>query len=218
MIMLSSGTGCRQIRTANQARLVFVRDSGPRNINAFPSADGRIELEFFEVIGRRRSVRAYSPKPVEEEKLTKIFQAANMAPSAGNLQAYQVYAMHDLTKRKALAHAAFDQDFIIEAPVCLVFCADPARSATKFGERGRELYSIQDATIAGTYAMLAATDQGLATVWIGEFDEDEVRGVVGAESLRPVAMFPVGYPAEEPKAPERRAIEEIFRGDFPHTD
>ena len=121
-------------------------------------------------------------------------------------------------KKEALARAAFDQTFIIDAPVCLVFCADPARSATKYAERGTELYSIQDATIAGTYAMLAAVDMGLATVWVGAFDEEKVRKVVGVDSVRPVAMFAVGYPAEEPEPTPRRAIEEIFRGDFPQTD
>jgi len=121
-------------------------------------------LEFFEVIGRRRSVRAYSAKPVEEEKLKRIFEAATLAPSAGNLQAYQVHVFRKQDKKEALARAAFDQTFMIEAPVCLVFCADPARSASKYGERGAELYCVQDATIAGTFAMLAAADMGLATV------------------------------------------------------
>jgi len=121
-------------------------------------------------------------------------------------------------KREALAKAAFDQTFLAEAPVCLVFCADPARSAARYGSRGANLYSVQDATIAGCFAMLAATDLGLATVWVGAFDEEEVRKVVGVESLRPVAMFALGYAAEEPEPSTRRRIEDIFRGDFPHTD
>lgn len=175
-------------------------------------------MEFFEVISRRRSVRAYSNRPIEEEKLKRIFDAANLAPSAGNLQAYQVYVFRKAEKKEALARAAFDQTFITEAPVCLVFCSDPSRSAEKYGDRGTELYSIQDATIAGTYAMLAAVDMGLATVWVGAFEEEEVRKVVGVEGIRPVAMFAVGYPAEEPEPTPRRAIEEIFRGDFPQTD
>lgn len=141
-----------------------------------------------------------------------------MAPSAGNLQAYQVHVIRKLDRKEALARAAFDQTFMIQAPVCLVFCADAARSAAKYGEHGAELYSVQDATIAGTYAMLAAVDMGLATVWVGAFDEEKVRNVVGVESIRPVAMFAIGYPAEEPEPTSRRAIEEIFRGDFPQTD
>ena len=141
-----------------------------------------------------------------------------MAPSAGNLQAYRVHIFRNQEKRDALAKAAFDQKYVSEAPVCLVFCADPSRSAPKYGERGSELYSVQDATIAGTYAMLAAVDLGLATVWVGAFDEEQVKEVVGENSLRPVAMFALGYPAEEPEVTSRRAIEDIFRGDFPQTD
>jgi nitroreductase len=178
----------------------------------------RLTLEFFEVLSRRRSVRAYSSKPVEEDKLIRVFEAANMAPSAGNLQAYQVFVYRKEEKRKALARAAFNQAFVAQAPVCLVFCADSRRSAKKYAERGSSLYSVQDATIAGTYAMLAAANLGLATVWVGDFDEDKVREVVGDRNLRPVVMFAMGYAAEEPQPSERRDIEEIFRGDFPQTD
>jgi nitroreductase len=173
-------------------------------------------LEFFTVLQRRRSIRSYKSQPVEEEKLRRIFEAANLAPSAGNLQAYHVYAFRDKAKRQALAQAANGQTFVEEAPICLVFCTDPSRSAEKYGDRGRELYSVQDATIAGTFAMLAAVDRGLSTVWVGDFNEEAVRKVAGAPG-RPVVMFSLGYAAEEPK-PSRRAIEEIFSGDFPQTD
>jgi len=175
-------------------------------------------MEFVEVLTQRRSVRSYKPQPVEESKLKRIFAVVNMAPSAGNLQAYQVQVVRDQAKRRALAKAAYDQGFIAEAPVCLVFCADPDRSASRYDKRGSELYSVQDATIAGTFAMLAAVDLGLATVWVGEFDEEKVQQILGIESIRPVAMFSLGYAAEVPPASPRRAIEEIFQGDFPHTD
>ena len=175
-------------------------------------------MEFVEVLTKRRSVRSYKPQPVEESKLKRIFQAANMAPSAGNLQAYKVQVVRDQAKRKALAKAAHDQGFIAEAPVCLVFCADPNRSAARYDKRGSELYSVQDATIAGAFAMLAAVDVGLATVWVGDFDEKKVQQVLEDEATRPVAMFSLGYAAELPAPSPRRAIEEIFQGDFPQTD
>ncbi|MGA8905683.1 MAG: nitroreductase family protein [Candidatus Bathyarchaeia archaeon] len=175
-------------------------------------------MEFVEVLTQRRSVRAYKPQPVEESKLQRIFQVVNMAPSAGNLQAYKVFVVRDQAKRDALAKAAHDQGFIAQAPVCLVFCADPERSAAKYGKRGKELYSIQDATIAGAFAVLAAVDLGLATVWVGDFDEGKVQQVLGVKSVRPVAMFSLGYAAEQPEPSPRRALEEIFQGDFPQTD
>jgi nitroreductase len=175
-------------------------------------------LQFFDIISQRRSIRSYSTKPVEESKLKQIFQAANLAPSAGNLQAYLVHVFSKKDKKDALARAAYNQDYISEAPVCLVFSADPSRAAAQYGDRGASLYSVQDATIAGTFAMLAAVDLGLATVWVGAFDESQVQEIVGDKSVRPVAMFALGYPAEQPEPTSRRAIEEIFRGDFPHTD
>jgi nitroreductase len=175
-------------------------------------------MEFFEVLRNRRSVRSYKSQAVGEEKLKRVFEAANMAPSAGNLQAYQVRVVRDEAKRKALARAAHDQGYIAEAPVCLVFFADAGRSAEKYGKRGAELYSVQDATIAGTFAMLAAVDVGLATVWVGDFDEKKVQQILETKTLRPVAMFSLGYAGEQPSPSPRRAIEEIFSGDYPQTD
>jgi nitroreductase len=175
-------------------------------------------LEFVEVLTRRRSVRAYKPQVVEEDKLKRVFEAANLAPSAGNLQAYKVQVVRNQKKRDELAKAAHGQGFIAQAPVCLVFCADPDRSTAKYGKRGRELYSVQDATIAGAFAMLAAVDLDLSTVWVGDFDEKKVQQILGLKSARPVAMFSLGYAAEQPEASPRRAIEEIFQGDFPQTD
>jgi len=175
-------------------------------------------MEFFEVLSQRRSIRSYKSQPIEEEKLKRVFEAANIAPSAGNLQAYQVRVVRDEAKRKALARAAHDQGYIAEAPVCLVFFADTERSAEKYGKRGAELYSVQDATIAGTFAMLAAVDVGLATVWVGDFEEKEVQQILETKTLRPVAMFSLGYAGEQPSPSPRRAIEEIFSGDYPQTD
>ncbi|HUK27661.1 MAG TPA: nitroreductase family protein [Candidatus Acidoferrales bacterium] len=175
-------------------------------------------MEFFTVLRERRSVRSYKSQAVEEEKLRKIFEAANMAPSAGNIQAYQVRVVRDEAKRRELARAAHNQGYIAEAPVCLVFFADAQRSTEKYGKRGAELYSVQDATIAGSFAMLAAVDLGLATVWIGDFDEKKVQQILQTQDLRPVVIFSLGYAAEQPSPSTRRAIEEIFSGDYPQTD
>jgi nitroreductase len=175
-------------------------------------------MDFNEVLTQRRSVRSYKSRPVEDSKLRRIFEAANTAPSAGNLQAYQVRLVREQAKKTALAAATYGQGFIADAPVCLIFCADPDRSAAKYGERGSELYSVQDATIAATFAMLTAVNLGLATVWVGDFDEKKVQQVLDVKSIRPVAIFSLGYAAEQPQPSPRRAVEEIFQGDFPQTD
>ena len=166
-------------------------------------------MELAELIRARRSVRAFESRHVEEHKLDCILEAANLAPSAGNLQAYEIYKVTSPHPRAALARAA-DQSFIAQAPVILVFFANTGRSARKYGSRGRELYALQDATIAATHAVLAAADQGLGTVWIGAFDPAKVTAAVGAPpDWIPMAILPIGYAAETPAASSRRPMDEL---------
>lgn len=112
--------------------------------------------------------------------------------------------------RAALAAAAWGQDFLKAAPVVLVFCTHPALCEWRYRERGARLYSLQDATIACTYAMLAVVDLGLASVWVGAFQDDAVWKVIGSPAGRkPVAMLPVGYAAEAPQPASRRSLKEL---------
>ncbi len=167
-------------------------------------------MDFFEVVQSRRSVRAYEPRAIEPENWKAILDAINIAPSAGNLQAYEVFEVRQRSHRLALARAALEQYFIAEAPVALVFCAHPARSAGRYGRRGTALYCVQDATIACAYAQLAATAQGLASVWVGAFDDNAVRRAIGVGAdLLPVAILPIGYPAETPQKTHRRPISDL---------
>ena len=132
--------------------------------------------DFFETVRHRHSVRCYqSDMPVEKEKLHAILETACSAPSAGDLQAYKIIVVSNPEKRQALANAAEGQSFISAAPVCLVFCADPQRSATQYGERGQKLYAVQDTTIAAAYAQLAVVAAGMGSTWVGYFDELAIR-------------------------------------------
>jgi nitroreductase len=95
--------------------------------------------------------------------------------------------------------------------VALVFCAHPALSQVRYAERGETLYALQDATIACTFAMLAATAVGLSSVWVGSFDEAAVSQTIELpDSQRPVAILPIGYAAEEPRLRDRRPLNEII--------
>lgn len=178
-------------------------------------------MDFFEVTKKRRSVRAFKPKHVETEKIEKLLEVANSAPSAGDLQAYEIVVVRDPRGRSVLMRACHDQEFVGEAPLSLVFVATPTRSARKYGQRGTELYCLQDATIACAYAQLTATVLGLASTWVGAFDDDAVRECVGAGAdLRPVAVLPVGYPNERPEARPRRDIRDLAHDEqlgHPHT-
>jgi nitroreductase len=167
-------------------------------------------MDFFDVVNQRRSIRAYISKPVEPEKLQQILQAVNKAPSAGNLQAYEVYLVCDDKLKTSLVTAAGDQEFLAQAPIVLVFCAHANRSAMRYMERGVDLYCVQDATIACTFAMLAATALGLSTVWVGAFDENQVQRIISApQAHRPVAMLPIGYAAESPRIRSRRSLSDL---------
>jgi nitroreductase len=167
-------------------------------------------MDFFDVVNERHSIRAYQSQAVEPEKLQELLQAINRAPSAGNLQAYEVYLVTDTDRKSALWKSAYDQEFLMQAPLILVFCAHAARSAARYQKRGVELYCVQDATIACTFAMLAAAALGLSTVWVGAFEETAVRETIGApQEHRPVAMLPIGYAAETPRNRPRRKLDDL---------
>ncbi len=167
-------------------------------------------MDFFEVVETRQSIRAFQDSPIEPEKLRQILDTINRAPSAGNLQGYEVYLVTNRAALECLARATSGQDFIAQAALALVFCAHPARSAQRYGQRGTTLYCVQDATIACAYAQLAVTALGLACVWVGAFNEDAVRAAIGVgHDLRPVSFLPIGYAAETPERRSRRTLVEL---------
>lgn len=111
--------------------------------------------------------------------------------------------------KKSLAEAAVDQDFIEKAPVCIVVCAEPERSMARYGERGASLYCLQDTAAAVQNILLTATAYGLGSCWVGAFDEQKVNTTLGLSShYKPVAIIPIGYPAEEPEIIPRRSVDE----------
>ena len=152
-------------------------------------------MDFFTVLDNRYSVREFSSAEISEEDENCILNAVNTAPSAGNLQAYGILSVRDQKVKKQITYAAFGQKFINQAPLVLVFYADLPRSASKYKERGEKLYAIQDATIAATFAHLAAGALGLGSVWVGAFDPV----ILSKELLLlshqiPVTILPIGHP------------------------
>lgn len=115
------------------------------------------------------------------------------------------------TKRN-LSLAAYNQKNVAEASVVIVVCADEALAQERYGERGRTLYCIQDTAAAVQNILLAAYALGLGTCWVGAFIEDQVRKAINAPvNMRPVALIPVGYPAEPAAARSRRPLGKIMR-------
>lgn len=168
-------------------------------------------MDFFEVIKRRRSIRAFKPEIPPEERLSAILEAVRIAPSAGNLQAFKIKVVKDPLVRRALAKASFGQSFVAAAPWVLAFMGDREASRRKYGSRGAELYALQDATIACMHAHLAATALGLGSVWVGAFSPTEVAAALGLPpGLVPVALLPIGLPAEDPQPTPRKPLEELL--------
>ncbi len=155
----------------------------------------------------RKSIEKHTGK--KEGKLAKILETARSAPSAGNLQAYDIMLIKDNKTKTALVEASFGQKFIAEAPVVLAIFANK-KHADYYKERGHNLYCVNDASIAAAYIQLAATALGLATVWVGKFDDDKVSMILNApDYTKPIAIIPVGYPNEAPRKTKRRNMDDL---------
>jgi len=170
-------------------------------------------MELIDAITRRRSVRDFTEKEVDTDTLIKILNYANLAPSAGNLQARDFIIVKDKDIRYALSEAALGQHFVAEAPANIVVCANLKR-ISPYGSRGRNLYCIQDTAAATDHILLLALEYGLSTCWVGAFSESEVSEILDLPSyIRPVAIVPIGYPRSIPKSPPRRDIKEMIHFD-----
>jgi len=167
-------------------------------------------LDVFEAIKSRRSVRAFTNEPISDAEVEKLIDAARWAPSAGNIQPWEFGVVRDPEIKRGLSEAALNQAFIEEAPVVIVVCANVWRSGQGYGSRGVNLYCLQDTGAATQNMLLAAQAMGLATCWVGAFQEEEARKVLSIPTgVRPVAIIPVGHAAEKPRVRSRRPLSEI---------
>jgi nitroreductase len=167
-------------------------------------------MEFREVIAKRRSVRHFNTRiEVTDDEVRTLLEAATTAPTAGNIQPWRFYVLRSPGSRERLAQA-IGQPWATAAPLVIVVCVDPRPCAARYGERGERLYAIQDSAAAVHGILLAAVDLGLASCWVGAFDDDAVREAIGApRPLVPVAVLPVGRSAEAAGKPSRRPLEEV---------
>ena len=149
-------------------------------------------MDCMDVVALRKSVRGYADKPVEEEKLSKVLEAARLAPSWANKQCCRYVVVKDKAKIQELA-GGFN-GWLKQAPVIIVACADPKDSGTHDSMN----YYLVDVGISMQQLILAATNLELGTCWIGAFDEAKVKKVLQVpENIKVVAMTPLGYPADK---------------------
>jgi nitroreductase len=170
-------------------------------------------MDIVDCIEGRTSIRVFASDPVDESIVVEALRLANLAPSAGNLQARDFVVVRDVATKRALMEAAFRQDFVRSAPVVVVFCANLERIA-HYGERGRDLYCLQDVAAAIENMMLYLRSKGLGSVWVGSFDERKVSAALGLPStVRPVAIVPLGHPGEPGVRRKRLPLESIVHRD-----
>lgn len=178
-------------------------------------------MDTLEAIKSRRSVRKFSDQPVEPEKLQTVLEAVQAAPSWSNMQCWRLVVVKSAATKATISDLSYVESFfatrgyktnpaqkgLADAPVVIVVCAIPEKS----GEMEGQPYYMTDVGIAAENLMLAAHAVGLATVFVGVFDEEKIGDLLEIPpGVRIVGLFPLGYPLTEPKAgPPRKALEEI---------
>ncbi len=167
-------------------------------------------MAVLDAITSRRSIRDYENKDIPETMMENLMDALRLAPSAGNLQSRRFYFVFNPGVRSRLARAALNQNFIAKAPLVVVACLDQ-RIAARYGDRGVNLYAVQDVSASIMNMMLVAQELGLGTVWVGAFNEFEVFETLEMpDHLRPIALVPVGYPSRKPGPTPRLSNEELI--------
>jgi len=158
--------------------------------------DRRIEsLDVFEAIRKRKSVRSYSPKPLPEEALVKVLDAARLAPSAGNIQPWHFIIVRDEDKRARIAGGCRYGRFLAESRVVIVACGNKRASPS--------WYAVETA-MALEHSVLAATALGMGTCWIGRFNQEDIRKMLRLpEKFEVVALISLGYPGKKLDIPAK---------------
>ena len=161
--------------------------------------------DVFDAMRESDSVRSFKPEHIPEATISRILEAACWAPSAGNLQPWYFYVVTNEALKGKIAAVCPGQDQVAEAPVLVVVLADPAKSNDLYGERGAQLYCIQDTAAAAQNILLAATGLGIDSCWVGAFDEPEVQRLIEAPPrLRAVALICLGYGDEQQRHNKER--------------
>ena len=167
-------------------------------------------METLEAIRTRRSVRCFDARIKEAGRglLEKVLDAGRMAPSAGNLQSQEFIIVRDDAVKKEVGRACFGQDFVSKAPVIVVVCGNKRKSEGGYGTRGRDFYALADACASAQNMLLAAHDLGLASCWVGAFDDAALCKALSIpkNDVVPIAVLPMGFPAEHPEMPRRKPL------------
>ena len=165
-------------------------------------------MEFSELIVKRYSVRAYRKDPVEQDKLNRILEAARMAPTACNLQPFQIIVVHTAGLENELLRV-YSREWFVQAPLVICVCGMPHTAWVR--KDGRNYFET-DAAIAMDHLILAAANEGLGSCWIAAFDAIAAREILKIrDGIEPLFFTPLGYAADLPPAKSRKPISVLVR-------
>lgn len=168
-------------------------------------------MNFQALINARYSVRAYKPEPVPPEKLDRILEAARLAPTAANRQAFRIVVIPTKGREKELSRI-YPREWFVQAPILLAVVAVPSEGWVRKHD-GWNAAEV-DATIVMTHIVLAAAEEGLGTCWVAAFDPAAARDVLGLPAeVIPSAFAPLGYAADTAAPKRRRLLADLVRRD-----
>ncbi len=168
-------------------------------------------MEFLELAKQRYSVRAYKSDPVEDDKLKQMLEAARLAPTSHNRQPFQLIIAHTAGREEELSRI-YSPPWFVQAPIIICICGISETASVR--RDGRSSCDV-DVAIAMDHLILAATDLGLGTCWIGAFDPAAAREIMRLPNeAEPVALTPLGYPDDQPKEKKRKTIDELVRYEY----
>ncbi len=166
-------------------------------------------MQFQELIQKRYSVRAYRPDPIEDDKLQIVLEAARIAPTAANRQPFQLIVAHT-TGRQEDFRKVYHREWFVQAPLVICACSVSAQGWVRGSDQKN--YTDVDVTIAMDHLILAAADLGLGTCWIADFNILQARRVFCLpETVEPLVLTPLGYPADQPRPKDRRPLSALVR-------
>lgn len=169
-------------------------------------------MDAIEAILTRSSTRSFTTQALSDDQIETLLKVMVAAPSAGNMQPWRIMVVKDSEVKSKLVSGALGQSFIAKAPVVFVICRVPDESSRRYGDRGRNFYSIQDTAAMAENLLVAANAMGLGGCWIGAFQDEEVaRAIDCPDGVYPVAIIPIGYPKGTPRKPSRRSLKDIVR-------
>jgi len=174
-------------------------------------------MEFLELVKRRQSVRSYSEKAVEREKIERCLEAAQLSPSASNSQPWYFIVVDEPELRRSVANETFGKlisfnHFTLKAPVLVVVITEKSSKKAQIGELLKNMeYNINDVGIATAHFCLQAAEEGLGTCILGWFNANPIKKILSIPKKKKIGVIiALGYPADDRiRDKKRKGLDEI---------